>query len=62
MAAALLMAFARVYVGAHWPGDVVVGLVVGAAVVVGGFVVVRRPAVALVRALASTPLAAAGGR
>lgn len=56
MAAALLMAFARVYVGAHWPGDVVVGLVVGAAVVVGGFVVVRRPAVALVRALASTPL------
>ena len=56
LAAALLMAFARVYIGAHWPGDVVVGLVVGAAVVVGGFVAVRRPAVALVRALASTPL------
>jgi undecaprenyl-diphosphatase len=56
LAAALLMAFARVYIGAHWPGDVVVGLVVGVVVVIGGFVALRRPAVALVRALASTPL------
>jgi undecaprenyl-diphosphatase len=31
-AAALLMAFARVYVGAHWPLDVVAGLAVGATV------------------------------
>lgn len=31
-AAALLMAFTRVYVGAHWPLDVVAGLAVGATV------------------------------
>ena len=30
--AALVMAFARVYVAAHYPGDVLVGLVVGAGV------------------------------
>ncbi len=53
---ALLMAFARVYVGAHWPGDVMVGLVVGAAISLAGFLVVRRPAVALVTALARTPV------
>lgn len=35
--AAVLMAIARVYVGAHYPGDVVAGLVFGAAVaIVGG--------------------------
>lgn len=39
--AALLMAFARVYAGAHYPGDVVAGLALGAAVaVVGRFAVV----------------------
>lgn len=54
--AALLMAFVRVYVGAHWPGDVEVGLVLGAAVTVGGFKVIERPAVALVGKLATTPL------
>lgn len=30
--AALLMAFARVYVGAHYPGDVLAGLVLGSVV------------------------------
>jgi undecaprenyl-diphosphatase len=30
--AAVVMAFARVYVGAHYPGDVVAGLAVGALV------------------------------
>jgi membrane-associated phospholipid phosphatase len=41
--AALLMAFARVYIGAHWPRDVVAGLVLGAAVALLGQVTVRRP-------------------
>jgi undecaprenyl-diphosphatase len=54
--AALLMAFARVYIGAHWPGDVEVGLVLGAAVTIVGFKVIERPAVALVGYLTTTPL------
>ena len=53
---ALVMAFARVYVGAHYPGDVVAGLAVGAAVALVG----ARPAVAVltpaVRVVARSPL------
>lgn len=46
---ALLMAVARVYVGAHYPGDVVAGLMVGAVVTSLGLVVARRPIEELVR-------------
>jgi len=37
---ALLMAFARVYVGAHYPGDVLAGLVIGGAVAAAGWYLV----------------------
>jgi membrane-associated phospholipid phosphatase len=37
---AVVMAFARVYVGAHYPGDVVAGLALGAAVAAAGRLVV----------------------
>ncbi len=41
--AALLMAFARVYVGAHYPGDVLAGLAIGAAVTILGWLLLRVP-------------------
>jgi len=41
--AAALMAFARVYIGAHYPWDVLGGLVLGAAVVLLGWLLLRHP-------------------
>jgi undecaprenyl-diphosphatase len=40
--AAVLMAFARVYIGAHYPRDVAAGLIVGAAISVLGYLALRR--------------------
>ena len=54
--AALAMAFARVYVGAHFPVDVLAGLALGATVVGLGWLALRRPLVWLVEQLARTPL------
>jgi len=53
---ALVMAFARVYVGAHFPLDVLAGLAVGALVGVGGYFLVRRPLTGLVTWMSGTPL------
>lgn len=54
--AALLMAFARVYVGAHYPGDVLAGLAVGAAVAVGGYFALVPLLTRAVDRLGRTPL------
>jgi len=45
--AALLMAFARVYIAAHYPWDVAGGLALGAAVAVGGWLLLRVPLTAV---------------
>jgi undecaprenyl-diphosphatase len=54
--AAVLMAGARVYIAAHYPHDVVVGLLVGAVVTLLGWWVLARPLTALVTRLTGTPL------
>ncbi|HEX3622302.1 MAG TPA: phosphatase PAP2 family protein [Acidimicrobiales bacterium] len=53
---AVVLAAARVYVGAHYPGDVLAGLVVGAAVVVAGGLVAVPVLRSLVGALDRSPL------
>lgn len=61
--AAALMAFARVYVGAHYPHDVLAGLALGALVGVVGSYVTRRPPTGLITRLTCTrlrPLLVAG--
>jgi undecaprenyl-diphosphatase len=54
--AAVLMAFSRVYIAAHFPHDVLVGLAVGAIVVLLGWALLARPLTALVAWLGGTPL------
>lgn len=54
--AALLLAFSRVYVGAHYPHDVFAGLVVGAAVIVIGQLAARPLLTRLITSLTATPL------
>lgn len=53
---ALLMAATRVYVGAHFPLDVAVGLAVGALVALVAYLAVRPVAARLVVLLAKTPV------
>lgn len=54
--AALVMAFARVYIAAHFPQDVAAGLVLGALVTLAGWMVLRTPLIAVARWLRRTPL------
>jgi membrane-associated phospholipid phosphatase len=53
---AALLAFARVYVGAHYPHDVAAGLLLGAAVIVAGHYAARSLLTPVIRRLSSTPL------
>lgn len=55
-ALAVLMAFTRVYVGAHFPLDVAAGLLVGALVAVASYLLVRPLVARLVEMLARTPV------
>jgi membrane-associated phospholipid phosphatase len=48
-AAAVLMAFARVYIAAHYPWDVIAGLVLGATTALLGWVLLGTPLTAFAR-------------
>lgn len=53
--AALVLAFSRVYIAAHYPWDVLAGLSLGAAVALGGWALLQRPLIALTRWLRALP-------
>ena len=53
--AAVLMAFSRVYIAAHYPWDVVAGLLLGAAVALLGWLLLAMPLTALTRWLRTLP-------
>lgn len=53
---ALFLGFGRVYVGVHYPGDVIAGLVLGALIAVVVWALLRIPAAAIVDWLSRTPL------
>jgi membrane-associated phospholipid phosphatase len=54
--AALAMAASRVYIGIHYPHDVLAGLALGAAAAWAGHLLLRRPISRLVQALTRTRL------
>jgi membrane-associated phospholipid phosphatase len=54
--AAAVMAFARIYIAAHYPHDVAAGLVVGAVISMLGYLALRRILAWLVSLVESTPL------
>jgi membrane-associated phospholipid phosphatase len=55
-ALALVEAFSRVYLGQHYPHDVLAAIVLSTAVMLLGWALLRRPLVRLVTALATTPV------
>lgn len=56
--ASLVMGFARIYVGAHYPQDVVAGFVLGGVIGLVGYVLARPILTWLVAVVARTPLRA----